>query len=119
MLIFCKPLRAPNTLLCIKELEDSEKAHSISQPYLSQSPQFLEPRGTSTGQALLVFSRSVMSDSLRPCGLQHSRLSVLHHLLELAQTHVHCVNAAMQSSRPLSSSSPPAFCLSWYEGLFQ
>ena len=74
MLIFCKTLRVPNTLLCIKELEDWEKVHSISQPYLSQSPQYLEPCGTSTGQALLLFSRSVVSDSLRPGGLQHARL---------------------------------------------
>ena len=33
--------------------------------------------------------------------------SVLHHLLELAQTHVHRVSDAIQSSHPLSSPSPP------------
>ena len=37
---------------------------------------------------------------------------VLHHLLELAQTHVHRVGDAIQPSRPLSSPSPPAFNLS-------
>ena len=41
---------------------------------------------------LMLFSRSVMSDSLRPHGLQHARLPVLHHLPELAQTHIHCFN---------------------------
>ena len=35
--------------------------------------------------------------------------SVLHHLPELAQTHVQWVGDAIQSSRPLSSPSPPAF----------
>ena len=37
---------------------------------------------------------------------------VLHQLLELAQIHVHQVSDAIQSSHPLSSSSPPAFNLS-------
>ena len=34
---------------------------------------------------LLLFSRSVVSDSLRPHGPQHPGFSVLHHLLEFAQ----------------------------------
>ena len=34
---------------------------------------------------------------------------VLHHLLELAQTHVHRVSDAIQPFHPLSSPSPPAF----------
>ena len=38
---------------------------------------------------LLFFSHSVLSDSLQPHGLQHSRFLALHHLLELAQTHDH------------------------------
>ena len=38
--------------------------------------------------------------------------SVLHHLPELAQTHVHWVGDAIQPSCPLSSPSPPAFSLS-------
>ena len=37
---------------------------------------------------------------------------VLHHLPELAQTHVHWVGDAYQLSHPLSSPSPPAFNLS-------
>ena len=40
-------------------------------------------------------------------------------LLELAQTHVHRVNDAIQPSHPLSSPSPPAFNLSQHQGLFQ
>ena len=41
---------------------------------------------------LTLFSRSVVSGSLQPHGLQHASphgFPVLHHLLELAQTHVH------------------------------
>ena len=58
------------------------------------------------------FSRSVMSDSLRPYGLQHNRLPCPLQLLELVQTHVHQVGDAIQPSHPLSSPSPPAFNLS-------
>ena len=42
---------------------------------------------------------------------------VLHHLLELAQTHVHCVGDAIQPSHPLLSPSPPAFNLSQHQSL--
>ena len=44
---------------------------------------------------------------------------VLHHLLNIAQTHVYWVNDAIQPSHPLSSPSPPAFNLSQRQGLFQ
>ena len=47
------------------------------------------------------------------------RFPVLHQLSELAQTHVHCVGDAIQSSHPLSSPSPPAFNLSQHQDLFQ
>ena len=42
---------------------------------------------------------------------------VLHHILELAQTHVHWVSDAIQPSRPLSSPFPPAFNLSQHQSL--
>ena len=42
---------------------------------------------------------------------------VLHHLLELTQTHVHRVGDAIQPSHPLSSPSPPAFNLFQHQGL--
>ena len=43
---------------------------------------------------LLLFSCSFVSDSLRPHGLQHTRLPVLHHFPELAKTHVHWISGA-------------------------
>ena len=45
--------------------------------------------------------------------------SVLHHLLEVTQTHVHQVGDAIQPSYSLSSPPPPAFNLSQHQGLFQ
>ena len=44
---------------------------------------------------------------------------VFHYLLELAQTHVHWVNDAIQPSHPLSPLSPSMFNLSQHQGLFQ
>ena len=46
-------------------------------------------------------------------------LSVLHHLLELAQTHVRWVGDAIQPSQPLSSPFPHVFSLFQHQGLFQ
>ena len=65
------------------------------------------------------FSHSVTSDSLRPRGLQHTRLPSPSPTLELAQTHVLWVSDAIQPSHPLSPSSPPAPNLSQHQGLCQ
>ena len=65
------------------------------------------------------FSPSVMSDSLRPHGLQTPGFPVHHQLLKLAQTHVHLVGDAIQPFHPLSSPSPPGFNLSQHQGFFQ
>ena len=45
---------------------------------------------------------SVVSDSLRPRGLQHARPPVPHHLPESAQVHAHCISDAIQPSHPLT-----------------
>ena len=46
-------------------------------------------------------------------------LPVHHQLPESTQTHVHCVDDAVQPSHPLSSPSPPALNLSQHQGLFK
>ena len=46
-------------------------------------------------------------------------LTVHHQLLEFTQTHVHRVSDAIQTSHPLSSSSPPAPNPSQHQSLFQ
>ena len=58
-----------------------------------------------TNTSNIQFSRSVVSDSLQPHGLQHTRPPCHHQLLELTQTHVHCGSDAIQPSHPLSFSS--------------
>ena len=50
-----------------------------------------------------------MSNSLRPHELQHSKLPC-HYLLELAQTHVHCVTDAIQPSHPVIPFSSCSQC---------
>ena len=65
------------------------------------------------------FSRSVVSDSLRPMNHSTSDLPVHHQLLESTQTHAHRVGDAIRPSHPLSSPSPPAPNPSQHQGLFQ
>ena len=91
------------------------------------------------------FSCTVVSDSLQPQGLQHTRppsvqfssvtqscmtlcnpmgysmpgFPVHHWLPELTESHVHWVGDAIQPSHPLSSPSFPAFSLSQHQGLFK
>ena len=67
---------------------------------------------------LLLFTQSCPT-LCNPMDCSTPVFAVLHHLPELAQTHVHWVNDAIQLSHPLSSHSPPAFNLSQHQSLFQ
>ena len=68
---------------------------------------------------LLLFSRSVVSNSLWPHGLQHARLPWPSLSPGVYSNYVHWVTDTIQPSQPLSSPSPPAFNLSQHQGLFQ
>ena len=70
------------------------------------------PLKSSSGQ----FSRSVVSDSLRPHEPQHARPPCPSQLPESTQTHVHPVSDAIQPSHPLSSPFPHALSLSQHQG---
>ena len=59
-----------------------------------------------------------MSNSLRPHGLRHTRLSCPSPTPGVAQTHVHRVSDAIQPSHPLSSPSPPALPSYSGQGIF-
>ena len=65
------------------------------------------------------FSRSVMSNSLRPHDRSTPGLPVHHQLPEFTQTHVHQVSDAIQPSHPLSAPSPPAPNPSQHKSLLQ
>ena len=69
--------------------------------------------------SLSQFSHSVMSNTLRPHGLQQASNPAHHQLSGPAQTHVHRVGDAIQPSHTLLSPPPPAFNLSQHQGLFQ
>ena len=62
------------------------------------------------------FSHSVVSDSLQPHGLQHTRFPCPSATPGATQTHVHHVGDVNQPSHPLSSPSPPAFNPSQQQG---
>ena len=64
------------------------------------------------------FSRSVVSDSLRPHESQHT-LPVHHQLPEFTKTHLHRVGDAIQPSHPLSAPSPPVPSPSQHQSLVQ
>ena len=67
------------------------------------------------------FSHSVISDSLWPHGLQHTRPPCPSPTprVEFTQTHVHWVSDAIQPSHSLLSPSAPTFNLSQLQGLFK
>ena len=61
---------------------------------------------------LLLFSHSVLSNSLSPQDCSTPGFPVLHYLPGFAQTHVHWVNDAIQPSRSLWPPSPHALNVS-------
>ena len=65
------------------------------------------------------FSRSVVSDSLWPRGLQHARLPCLSPTCRTCSNSCPSVGDAIQPSHPLSSLFLPAFNISQHWGLFQ
>ena len=87
-----------------------------AQARRSQAPTSDAVRGQATFLPLaclflLLFSRSVMSDSLRPLDRSMPGLPVLRRLLEFAQTRVHLACDTTQPSQPPLSPSPPALNL--------
>ena len=67
---------------------------------------------------LLLFSGSVISNSLQCQGLEHTRFPCPSLSPGLPKCN-HGVSDAIQSSHPLSPPSPPAFNLLQHQGLFQ
>ena len=65
------------------------------------------------------FSHSVMSDSLRPHGLKHTRLPCPSPTPGVYSNSCPWVGDDIQPSHPLSSPSPPTFNLSQHQGLSQ
>ena len=67
----------------------------------------------------LLFSLSVVSDSLQPYGLQHARLPCPSPFPGACSNSCPLSREAIQLSHPQSSPSPPAFNLPQHHGLFQ
>ena len=79
----------------------------------------LKMKSGSHYKSTLLFTHQAMFDSVRPMDCSTPGFPVLHRLLDFAQTRVHRVSDAIQPSHPLSSPSPPAFCLSQHQSLFK
>ena len=67
----------------------------------------------------LLFSCSVMSDSLWPQGLQHARPLCPSTSPKLCPSSCHCFGHDIQPTHPLMPSSPSSLNLSQHQGLFQ
>ena len=71
-----------------------------------------------------IFSQSVSSVAqlcpalCSPMDCSTPGFPVLHHLPELAQTHIHLIGDAIQPSSPLPPPSSPAFNVSQHQGFF-
>ena len=101
-----------HTFLCICPFRVSINSYS-HQLILCKSVCFFSISQFSSFQ----FSCSVVSDSLRCHGLQHTRFSCPSPTPRA--THVHRVGDAIQPSHLPSSPSPPTLNLSQHQGLFQ
>ena len=66
-----------------------------------------------------LFSHSVVSNSLQPHGLQHSRLPCPSLSPRACSNSCRLISDAIQLPHPLSSTSPPAFNLFQHQDLFQ
>ena len=80
--------------------------NTLSEVFVQNEPQF-----SSVAQSCPTFCE--------PMDCSMPGFPLLHHLLELAQTHVQQVSDATQPSHLLSHPSPPTFNLSQHQGLFQ
>ena len=76
---------------------------------------FLEDRSFSSFSSVAQLCLTLFD----PMDCSRPGFPVRHQLLELAQTHVHLVDGAIQPSHPLSSPYPPGLNLSQHQGLFK
>ena len=72
-----------------------------------------------TWAATSFFSCPVMSDFCDPMDCSTPGLPVLHHILEFAQVHIHCISDTIQQFHPLMTPCPSALNLYQHQGLFQ
>ena len=101
-------------------LDESLKIESVEWSHSSENLNlhFHIPSNSVASEHSVQFSRSVVSDSLWPHGLQHTRFPCPSPTPGVYSTHVHWVGEAIQQSHHLLSLSP-AFNRAQHQGLFQ
>ena len=120
------PLRKPQwscvcVCVCVNHLamSNSVTPWTVDCRTLSMGPSRQEYWSGLLEKQFVCSCHSVMSDSLQPHGLQHTRLPCPSPSPGVSLTHVHWVHDATEPSHPLSSPSPPSYNLSQHRGLFQ
>ena len=107
-----------HTVKGFRLVNEAESDIFLELPCFPNDPMNVDNSVSSFSLLFLLFSHSVVS-LCDPMDCSTPGFPVLHHLPELAQTHVHWVSDAIQPSHPLLSPSSPAFSLSQHQGLFQ
>ena len=102
-----------------KESDMTKRLHFLSLSYKIKQTHIPTPILQRLICLSVQLSHSVVSNSLRPHGLEHTRLLCPLSTPEPTQTHVHRVGDTIQPSYPLSSPSPPAFNLVQHQDLFK
>ena len=115
-----------NMIVYMLECHSPKSSHPLPLPLspkvLSQlfhCPHSPSSRGSLIALQFIQFSHSVVSDSLEPHKLQHTRPPCPSPTPGVHPNHVHWVGDAIQPSHPLSPPSLPAFNLSQHQGLFK
>ena len=111
-LILCHPLLLLPSIFPSIRVFSNESALHIRWPKNWSSSFSISP---SSKSVLLSSVAQSCQTICNPMDCTTPGFSVYHQLPKLTQTHVHLVSDAIQSSQPLSPSSPPAFNLSQHQ----
>ena len=111
-LILCHPLLLLPSIFPSIRVFSNESALHIRWPKNWSSSFSISP---SSKSVLLSSVAQSCQTICNPRDCTTPGFSVYHQVLKLTQTHVHLVSDAIQSSQPLSPSSPPAFNLSQHQ----
>ena len=105
---------------CVLALNAPSWKWQMPRSFMSHWPkQATIKTGLTVHSMLLLLSHRVVSDSLRPCGLQHTRPLSLTIFQSLPKFMSIGTGDALQPSHPVSPSSPSDINLSQHQGLSQ
>ena len=116
-LLHCRQILLPTEQLAIKIAPNQKQPQGPSP--VNRHTKMWYIHITEYSVSSVQFSRSVVSDSLRPHEWRHARPPCPSPSPGVTQTHIHRVGDVIQPSHPLSSPFPPAPNPSQHQSLFQ